>query len=95
LSLLLILIPSALFVEVPVSIRAAAPTDAELHQVAAVLPTAAGQEEHSATCQMLVNFSTSVSSKFLRISRPISWFHEKYSKNPDVGTSVEPTVQVA
>lgn len=30
------------------------------------------EKEHSATCRMLVNFSASVSSKSLRISRPIS-----------------------
>ena len=36
-----------LFVEVRVSIRAATPTDAELHEEAAVFPTAAGQKEHS------------------------------------------------
>ena len=35
---------NALFVEVRVSISAAAPTDAELHEEAAVFPTAAGRE---------------------------------------------------
>jgi hypothetical protein len=86
---------NALFVEVRVSIRAGAPTDAELHEEAAVFPTLPGKKEHSVRCRMLVNSSASVSSKSLRISRPISWFHENYSKNPDVGTNVEPTVQVA
>jgi hypothetical protein len=86
---------NALFVEVRVSIRAAAPTDEELHEEAAAFPTAAGQKEHSVQCRMLVNFPASVSSKSLRISRPISWSHKRYSKNPDVGTNVEPAVQVA
>ena len=46
-----------------------------------------------ATCDsnLSVNFSASVSSKSFRISPPIPWSLEKYSKNPDVGTNVDPT----
>lgn len=46
-------------------------------------------KKHSATCRVLVHFPSSFASKALGISRLVSWFHEKYSKNPDVGTNVQ------
>ena len=59
------------FDNISVSIRAAAPTDAELHEEAAVFPTLPGKKSIRSTCRMLVNFSPNISSKSLKISHPI------------------------
>jgi hypothetical protein len=86
---------NALFVEVRVSIRAAAPTDAELHEEAAVFLTAAGQKEHSVWCRMIVNFSQNITSKSLKISHPIFGFHQRSSTNHAFGPKLEPTTELA